>query len=97
MTSLILVYNLLLISGDATHYPRNGQTCRVHYDAFLSSDGSKFDSSRARNLPFEFVLGEGQVILGWDKSIGKLSLVSISLTLFTLQLHTPVNMLPHLT
>ena len=30
--------------GDATHFPVKGQTCRVHYEAFLSSDGSKFDS-----------------------------------------------------
>jgi FK506-binding protein 1 len=64
--------------GDATHFPVNGQTCRVHYEAFLSSDGSKFDSSRDRGLPFEFVLGEGHVIPGWDKTIPKMSLVRVS-------------------
>jgi len=70
--------------GDATHFPVNGQTCRVHYEAFLSSDGSKFDSSRVRGLPFEFVLGEGHVIPGWDKTIPKMSLVRVSVLLSSL-------------
>ena len=62
--------------GDATHFPVKGQTCRVHYEAFLSSDGSKFDSSRERGLPFEFVLCEGHVVPGWEKTVPKMSLVS---------------------
>ena len=62
--------------GDATHFPIKGQTCRVHYEAFLSSDGSKFDSTRDRGLPFEFVLGEGHVVPGWEKTVPKMSLVS---------------------
>ena len=63
--------------GDATHFPKKGQTCRVHYEAFLSSDGSKFDSSRDRGLPFEFVLGKGHVIPGWEKTLPKMSLGQI--------------------
>ena len=73
--------------GDATHFPVKGQTCRVHYEAFLSSDGSKFDSSRDRGLPFEFVLGEGHVVPGWEKTVPKMSLVSRLFQLIALQMY----------
>ena len=68
--------------GDATHFPKTGQTCRVHYEAFLNSDGSKFDSSRERGMPFEFVLGSGHVIPAWEKAVPKMSLVSYGMHLF---------------
>lgn len=51
--------------------PTEGQVVVVHYTGKLTN-GTKFDSSVDRNEPFEFVLGHGQVIEGWDKGLAQM-------------------------
>jgi peptidylprolyl isomerase len=47
----------------------SGQTITVHYTGALWSDGTVFDSSWPRKSPANFVIGQGQVIPGWDKAL----------------------------
>ena len=52
--------------------PATGQTCVMHYTGWLwvnEAKGTKFDSSLDRNRPFEFPIGQGRVIKGWDEGV----------------------------
>eukprot|EP01108_Squamamoeba_japonica_P005088 TRINITY_DN3974_c0_g1_i1.p1 TRINITY_DN3974_c0_g1~~TRINITY_DN3974_c0_g1_i1.p1 ORF type:complete len:125 (+),score=31.63 TRINITY_DN3974_c0_g1_i1:48-377(+) len=59
--------------GDKKTFPQKGQKCTMHYTGKLT-DGTVFDSSVAKNRPFTFSLGMGQVIRGWDEGVAQLSL-----------------------
>ena len=63
--SELIIEDLGVGSGDEAVL---GRHVRVHYTGWLVN-GSKFDSSKERNDPFDFRLGAGQVILGWDQGV----------------------------
>ncbi len=59
-----------LVEGSGA-LPAEGQVVVAHYTGWLE-DGVKFDSSLDRGRPFEFVIGAGQVIPGWDEGIASM-------------------------
>jgi FKBP-type peptidyl-prolyl cis-trans isomerase len=71
ITQLQMVDTVVGSGAEATP----GRVVRVHYTGWLydpskaDKRGQKFDSSKDRNDPFQFPLGGGQVIAGWDQGI----------------------------
>jgi peptidylprolyl isomerase len=56
-----------LVEGDGPS-PQPGQLTTVHYTGTLEN-GTKFDSSVDRGKPYEFPIGRGEVIKGWDEGV----------------------------
>ncbi len=55
--------------------PKTGQICVMHYTGWLyvnGAKGKKFDSSVDRGPPFEFPIGTGRVIKGWDEGVASM-------------------------
>mmetsp|Transcript_39076 Transcript_39076/g.72179 ORF Transcript_39076/g.72179 Transcript_39076/m.72179 type:complete len:110 (-) Transcript_39076:408-737(-) len=61
-------------AGDGQTYPKPGDKLTMHYHGTLQSNGQKFDASRDRGRPFQFTIGVGQVIRGWDEGVMTMSL-----------------------
>ncbi|MBF0279264.1 MAG: FKBP-type peptidyl-prolyl cis-trans isomerase [SAR324 cluster bacterium] len=70
-------------SGDKIE---KGKKVTVHYEGWLAEDYTLFDSSRKKRRPFEFVLGQGQVIAGWEEALEGVRVGSV------LQLKIPSNL-----
>lgn len=63
----------IIIEQGTGEKAQNNKAVEVHYTGYLL-DGKVFDSSRDRNEPIEFVLGNKQVIAGWDEGIALMSI-----------------------
>lgn len=64
----------ILTAGDGENFPKEGDQLTMHYTGTLADGGKQFDSSVSRGKPFQFAIGIGQVIRGWDEGVAKMSL-----------------------
>lgn len=67
-------------------FPKTGQTVVVHYTGTLQN-GTKFDSSRDRGVPFKFRIGKGEVIKGWDEGVAQVIHLSYIISLICIILN----------
>uniref|UniRef100_A0A2M4AMF4 peptidylprolyl isomerase n=1 Tax=Anopheles triannulatus TaxID=58253 RepID=A0A2M4AMF4_9DIPT len=68
------VQKRILQEGTGEEKPAKGCTVSLHYTGTLDADGKKFDSSRDRNEPFQFTLGQGSVIKAFDMGVASMKL-----------------------
>lgn len=71
-----LSYTILQEAPQGAKKPQKGKTVTVHYTGYLDKNnaaGSVFDSSVKRGQPFQFVIGVGMVIKGWDEGVMDMS------------------------
>ena len=64
---------VVILEEGQGEYPETGDLVSVHYTGSLAYNGEVFDSSYDVGRPFEFPLGKGRVIPGWDEGIAKLN------------------------
>ena len=62
------IEKIIMKEGDGINSPKKGDMLTMHYTGRLE-DNTIFDSSVARKTPFQFQIGVGQVIRGWDEGI----------------------------
>ena len=73
MTDKLIIEDIKVGDGKES---ASGKDVKFHYVGTLTN-GTKFDSSRDRGQPFQFTLGVGQVIKGWDEGVRGMKVGSI--------------------
>ncbi|MBZ5712854.1 FKBP-type peptidyl-prolyl cis-trans isomerase [Nannocystis pusilla] len=66
MAEELVIEDIVVGTGETAE---SGKQVSVHYTGWLVEGGQKFDSSLDRGRPFNFQLGAGDVIKGWDQGV----------------------------
>ena len=69
----LIIEDIMVADGKIAE---QGDRLTVHYSGWLSN-GKPFDSSKERNIPFDFQLGVGDVIPGWDQGVEGMTVGSV--------------------